>query len=274
MSTTACDVSVSLWARVGRSARLAVLGGVSGLTACATSPSTQSRVPELQALATAPEAAGTLVYRGEVFAPKRDGAVFEYERRVTGQGEALVSTHVSFDTAQMLAVVHVAEHGADYAVRRFDSLHAQTGTSGTMQVDAQGDLHFEVLDNGRRRTRTERASNPVVVGPTLFGYTLAHWDALVAGDALDVQFAVVERARTYGFTLSVCAHDTHTTTVAMRGRGTLTRMAVPTMHLVFDNASRKILRYEGRVPPLLSRGGKLKPLDAQVEYAFAAVEYR
>jgi hypothetical protein len=46
------------------------------------------------------------------------------------------------------------------------------------------------------------------------------------------------------------------------------------MRLVFDTASGKIVRYEGRVPPMLEGERGLRPFDARVEYAFAAPEYR
>jgi hypothetical protein len=46
------------------------------------------------------------------------------------------------------------------------------------------------------------------------------------------------------------------------------------MRFVFDTATRKILRYEGRVPPMRARGRGLKPLDARVEYTYVSQAYR
>ena len=53
----------------------------------------------------------------------------------------------------------------------------------------------------------------------------------------------------------------------------IVRAAVPPMRLVFDTKTRKILRYEGRVPPMIADGHELSPLDARVEYTFAAPSY-
>lgn len=258
------------------SSRLLWLAAALGLASCAA-PAQDSPASALRSLGRAPHAAGELVYRGAVYDPSRgpnSAAVFNYERRVTPQGDALISTHVSLDEDGTLAVVDAATHDSAYRLRTFDSLQAQTGTVGRVTVDADGDVHFDVTRARRRRTRTERATDPVVVGPTLFGYALAHWEALVSGEALKVRFAVVERAQTYGFTLRKVHADAHTTTIAMRATGLLTRASVPTMHLVFDTQTRDIVRYQGRVPPVVFKDGKARALDARVEYAFVADGYR
>jgi hypothetical protein len=44
--------------------------------------------------------------------------------------------------------------------------------------------------------------------------------------------------------------------------------------VVFDANTRTPVRYEGRVPPMENVAGKLKDLDARVDYTQASVTYR
>jgi hypothetical protein len=129
---------------------------------------------------------------------------------------------------------------------------------------------FESTRGGRTRRRVERVDAPVVVGPTLFGWALAHWDALLRGEAQTLRFAAIDVGRTYGFRLALAEHDASTTVLSFTATSAIVRAAVPPMRLVFDTKTRKILRYEGRVPPMLADGRGLSPLDARVEYTFTA----
>lgn len=89
-----------------------------------------------------------------------------------------------------------------------------------------------------------------------------------------IRFAVVERARTYAFDLRVEEVTPDTTTFTMTASSPAVRMAIPPMRLVFDTASRSIVRYEGRVPPMIEGRRGLVPLDARVEYELVARAYR
>jgi hypothetical protein len=44
--------------------------------------------------------------------------------------------------------------------------------------------------------------------------------------------------------------------------------------VVFDVSTKTAVQYEGRVPPMESVSGKLKDLDARVEYLPVAATYR
>lgn len=216
---------------------------------------------------------GTLVYRGAVFAP--DDPLrprLSYERRVRRQDGALVSTHLTRRRSGEPMLIHRATHSEAYALERFEVLSAQTGLAGSMEVGAS-EVTFTVTSNGRTSTRTEPFRGPVVVGPTLFGVALQHWDALVDGQSVPVRFAVVERLRTYPFTLRLVSADAETTRFELRADGLLVRASVPPMRITFDSQTRRVIRYEGRVPPKDdARGGR--DLDARVEYTFLVDRYR
>ena len=52
------------------------------------------------------------------------------------------------------------------------------------------------------------------------------------------------------------------------------RMAIAPLRVVFDTSTRQPVRYEGRVPPMEAISGKLKDLDARVEYTSMVPSYR
>lgn len=211
---------------------------------------------------------GTLVYRGSVFAPDDPGKPrMIYERRVRA-GDLPESVHLTRWPSGEPMLLHRATHSDAYEVSAFDVLSAQTGISGEMHVD-DSRVCFSVTTNGRTQTRSEPRREPVVVGPTLFGVALLHWDALVAGEPVPLRFAVVERLRTYAFTLRHLDSDAETTRFELRADRRLVRATVPPMVITFDTRTRRVVRYEGRVPPK-DRG---RDLDARVEYTFFVDRY-
>ena len=52
------------------------------------------------------------------------------------------------------------------------------------------------------------------------------------------------------------------------------RLAVAPLSVSFDTATKHVLRYEGRVPPMQPVAGKLRELDARVDYDLHAPVYR
>ena len=52
------------------------------------------------------------------------------------------------------------------------------------------------------------------------------------------------------------------------------RLFVAPLTVVFNSTTRNVVRYEGRVPPMLQVDGKLKALDARVDYTMHAASYR
>lgn len=54
----------------------------------------------------------------------------------------------------------------------------------------------------------------------------------------------------------------------------LLRLAIAPLSITFDTATRHVVRYEGREPPMQSAGGTLRALDARVAYAMGAPAYR
>jgi len=114
----------------------------------------------------------------------------------------------------------------------------------------------------------------VLAGPSLHGFILAHWDALAAGKDLPVRMIVMAKKETCGFTIRQSAQRDGRTGFSVTPSSLLVRLAVAPLRVEFDSNTRRLLRYEGRVPPRQNVGGKLEDLDARVEYTMVMANYR
>lgn len=237
----------------------------------------------LQTLQTTPDAAGTWIYDGDVHALRHRHGVapklFRYQRRLRETASGLVASHVTHDAAAPDAppiIVESAVMGSDYTLRRFDAVNAQQGFSGSVTVDREGRRLQFILQRGDRTwTAQQHIDAPAVSGPSLHGHILQHWEHLATGAAIDVRMIVLAQRTTYGFRIRQAPH-------AAPGRRAFTitpvrwwvRLAVAPLRVEFDEATRCVLRYEGRVPPMQRRGGGWRALDARVDYVRHASVYR
>ena len=231
----------------------------------------------LDALRAAPDSAGTLIYQGAVFAPGTNGdaPMFTYERRVAPTATGLASAHITRDTGGEVILAESAQLTPDYALQRFDAANRQSGYSGTVVV-SQGGRHLAYVlnENGKLSTASEDVSDPVVSGPSLHGFVLHHWNALAAGQRLAVRMIVLTKKETYGFHIRRSSEANGRTAFTVTPSSLLVRLAVAPLTLTFDSSTRNVVRYEGRVPPMQALDGKLKPLDARVEYVMQVAAYR
>lgn len=213
--------------------------------------------------------AGTPIYKGSTYPldASTEEPLFHYERHVLDVEDGLVATHRTYDRTGALMQSETAWLSARYDVRQLVLTDHQRAVSGEVRVDAAaGTLTFSVRENGRSRNKTERYSLPLVTGASLFGYIVQHWDALAAGENQRVRFIVLPDLTTYGFTISVAAQQDGQVVFNMTPSNALVRLIVAPMAITFDAASRQVVRFEGRVPPLDNRTEKLSALDARVEY--------
>jgi hypothetical protein len=167
----------------------------------------------------------------------------------------------------------VAQHDSAYRVSSANLIQKQSGLAGS--VKAEGDsLVFTLLKDGEVKTSIEKATQPLVTGPTMFGFIVANWDALEAGSNVPMRFAVLERNQSIGFVLDAVQGKPGQLTVRMRPSSMLVRLAVGPTYFYFDSATRNVIGYDGRVPPMEEVDGQLKTLDAHVLYTFRAPSFR
>ncbi|WP_310571239.1 hypothetical protein [Gemmatimonas sp.] len=223
----------------------------------------------LDSLRQTPEMAGTLIYQGTVFALRGPGAdtLFRYERRVHTTASGISVTHATRDPAGTLIIDESAQLSASYDFQRFDAANAQAGISGSV-VSSRGGRHLEYTlnDNGRVSTATEDVQDPVVTGPSVHGFIRQHWNELATGSKIRVRMVVLNRKTSYGFDLRMKSQADGQTTFSSTESSALVRLVIKPLNVTFVNSDRSLVRYEGRVPPMQKVGGKLKDLDARVEY--------
>lgn len=237
----------------------------------------QAALARLAALQASPESAGVLVYRGATFAQRETAGnpLYRYERRVLPMADGLSASHLTSDPAGRLIIVESATMSAQYELRRFEATNQQAGFAGSAQLSPDGrHLTYELNDNGKSSTTTEEVSDPVVSGPSMFGFILKHWEPLQAGATIPVRMLVLKDKTTYGFNVKHEKQANGQTSFAVTPSSFLIRMAIAPLRVVFDATTRTPVRYEGRVPPMENAAGKLEDLDARVEYTAVSATYR
>lgn len=237
----------------------------------------QPAFARLEALQASPDSAGALVYRGETFAQRGPAAppLYRYERRVLATPDGLSASHVTSDPAGRVIIVESALVSPHYETQRFEAVNLQSGFAGSVQVSQGGrHLEYELHHNGKRSTASQEVADPVVCGPSMFGFILKNWEPLVAGASMPVRIVVLQEKTTYGFDLKFDKVAHGQASFTLTPSSLVVRMALAPLRVVFDAATRKPVRYEGRVPPMENVAGKLKDLDARVEYTTTAGTYR
>ena len=238
---------------------------------------TDPALAKLESLGASPEATGTLVYRGETFAQRTPSgpALFRYERRVQSAAAGLTASHLTRDAAGRLLIAEQAVMSGSYAVQRFDVVNQQLGFSGSVQVSQSGRrLEYELHQDGKVSRASEEVSAPVVTGPSMFGFIAQNWESLQAGATLPVRMVVLKEKTTYGFDIKLDKQANGQAHFSVTPSNFVIRMAIAPLKVVLDATTRNAVRYEGRVPPMENVSGKLKDLDARVEYTALLAHYR
>lgn len=238
------------------------------------SPTSFSRLAVLQ---TAPESAGALVYRGSTFAQRTPAgeALYRYERRVQAMPAGLNASHITTDPVGRVIIVESAVLSSQNEIQRFEAVNQQAGFAGFVQLGNNGRrLEYELNDNGKVTKAFEDVSDPVVCGPSMFGFILKNWEPLREGASLPIRMLVLKDKTTYGFDVKYEKQVNGQASFTITPNSFLIRMAVAPLRVVFDAATKTPVRYEGRVPPMDNISGKLKDLDARVEYTNVAPAYR
>ena len=237
----------------------------------------QAAFAKLEVLQASPESAGALVYRGDTFTQRTPAgaALYRYERRVLTAPNGLTASHITSEPAGRVIIVESALVSPHYDTQRFEATNQQSGFTGSVQISNGGrHLEYELNDNGKVSTASEDVFDPVVCGPSLFGFILKNWEPLMAGTSMPVRMVVLKEKTTYGFDLKFDKVVNGQASFTITPSSFLIRMAVAPLRVVFDASTKRAVRYEGRVPPMENVSGKLKDLDARVEYAPMSAAYR
>jgi hypothetical protein len=254
------------------------LAGLAALLAPAAQatlhPAAEAR---LLALQQTPDSAGEWVYDGIVqpLAGPAPAPLFSYQRRVQPAGDGLVASHVTRNPQGQVVIVESATLSADYRLRGFEAVNRQLGSSGSVEASPDGrQLHYRLVEGGRVRSASEAIDAPAVTGPSLHGHILRHWDALSAGRVQAVRFVVLSRLESIPFEIRRAEAEPGRRAFTITPARWWLRLAIKPLRVEFDETTRQVRRYEGRVPPMQEVDGRLKALDARVDYPRHASIYR
>ena len=190
----------------------------------------------------------------------------------------VAAAHITHTPDGEVIVAEVAQYAAGYALQRFDATNKQLGHSGSVVLSNGGrHLEFRLLDNGKLSTASEDVDAPVVSGPSVHGFILHHWDLLARGETMPVRMIVLAQKQTYAFNIRRVegnAVEAGSTSFSITPSSWLVRLALKPLSVTFDNTTRNVVRYEGRVPPMRQLDSGLKTLDARVDYTMAMAAYR
>jgi hypothetical protein len=217
------------------------------------------------------------IYRGTYYrrdAPATRAQLFWYERRSRDEGGLLRSTHTHHRLDGRVVLRQSALHSAKYGLQSFESDHQQTGVSARAQVLGAGKVRLSRKSGSEQETVLLEHDHPLVVGPTLYGMMLEHWNLLVSGRSVIVDYLSIERLDTYAFEIRRVQSDARTTTFELAPRGLLLSLLVSPLRVVFLTAQRQVLRYEGPSPVLLELNGDRESFDARIEYSESAAVFR
>jgi len=260
-----------------RSATLSAFTALLLASAASSAQAGQPAVVNLDTVRLSPESAGTLIYRGDTFAQRAPAGspLYRYERRVLSTPDGLVASHLTRDPTGRVIIAESSLVSPTYEVRRFEAANLQADFTGSVAISQDGrHLEYELKHNGAVSTATEDVRDPVVSGPSLFGFILKSWDPLTAGATMPVRMLMLRDKTTYGFDLKFEKLVDGQASFTLTPSNFLIRLAVAPLRVVFDAATKTPVRYEGRVPPMESVSGKLKNLDARVLYRSASSTYR
>jgi hypothetical protein len=217
------------------------------------------------------------IYRGSYFlrgAPASGAQLFWYERWLEEEAGLVRSTHVHHALGGRVLLRQSALHSSDYRWSQFDSEQRQTGVRATARVLGPGRVRLERTSGSEHETVVLEHRHPLVVGPTLYGMMLQHWEELSAGRRLIVDYLSIERLDTYAFEIRKVASDARTTRFELAANSLLLSFLISPLGVVFDNESRQVLRYEGPSPLFLEQNEKLESFDARIEYSERAPVFR
>lgn len=231
----------------------------------------------LEVLGRSPESAGALVYRGDTFARRTPAGppLYRYERRIVTGPTGQTARHITRDAAGTVIIMESSVATSTQDLQRCDVIDRQSGFTGSVELSLDGrQLAYERHRNGLVSKGSETVSDPVLCGPSMFGFVLRHWDPLAAGAVLPVRLVSIKDSTTYGFDLRFEKRADGLASFTFTPTHFLIRLVFAPLRVSFDAETRMPVRYEGRVPPMESVAGKLADLDARVEYTPVAAAYR
>ncbi|CAM8635055.1 hypothetical protein MCEMSHM24_03094 [Comamonadaceae bacterium] len=237
----------------------------------------QPALEKLEAPRLSPDSGGTLIYRGTTYTQKtpKGEPLFRYERRIHPVTNGISASHITSDPTGQVIITETSVMSPNYELQQFEVQNQQSGFSGTVKFSNGGrHIEYELNEGGKISKASEDVSETVVSGPSMFGFILSNWEVLKSGTTIPVRMLVLNEKTTYGFDIKFEKLVNGQASFTLTPSSFLIRMAIKPFKVVFDANTKTPISYEGRVPPMENVLGKLRSLDARVEYTSVSTSYR
>lgn len=204
--------------------------------------------------------------------------LFTFRRTATRQGASVrVLREFFHPDGSVAARERVTFEGA--SLTSFQLEERQTGAQGgtTVAPDARNPAKQKLLfdwttgPGAKKKTDDETLQKNTLVGDMIPYFIVAHWNALMRGEAVNFRFIVPSRLETVGFRLvkesEVTAQGRPAVRLRMEPSSLLIAQIVdPLFFMVEKDGAHRVLEYIGRTTPKKKEGAKWKDLDARTVY--------
>lgn len=130
---------------------------------------------------------------------------------------------------------------------------------------------FKMIDGVLKvaNEKDEELPADLVVGPSVEVYLRDRSAKLIAGEKVDVQFAIAELSRTVEFEFKLHQATEKLILLKMKPTSFWLSLLVDTMELDFDRETFHLQRFKGRIPVRRKIHGRWKAFDAETFYSEA-----
>jgi hypothetical protein len=137
-------------------------------------------------------------------------------------------------------------------------------------ADSKATFSTFKIENGKKgsvtETKTVSIGSDFLTGPSTGFYLKSHWDELISGKTLMVEFGIFELSRTIGFKFQKMRETDTSVELQMKPSNFFISFVAEPILMEFDKKDKRLVRFKGRTPLRERVHGKWKPLDAEILY--------
>lgn len=207
---------------------------------------------------------------------KKQKLLFTYEHVSEPKGDARLITNTYKDkdgTIAALETCEVVKDGGFEKVRHYHMSQKQLGSEGDVEIK-DGKVVFTYTRDGKEKKYDEKASDDVIVGPTITPFLQRHWAEITKGDRVRGHLAVADRQETLGFEYYKDHEDTlegkKVFVIRMKPANFMISALVKPLFFYYTPDGERLLEVDGRTQVKQKVDGQYKDLDAQTVFEYNA----
>lgn len=207
-------------------------------------------------------------YPMDITTPSDSNLLFTFKRTATQKGNTIVSRSLFTDPKGKVLVEEITTYKNNELIRVELTKH-QKNEKGSLEV-SDGKVLFSWSEEGETDTDDEELEAPLLVGDLVTPFIRTNWKRLLKGETLDVRFAALQRKETIGFSFKkekeITLNGQKVVVIEMKPSSFIIAALVDPLHFTFPSDGGALVEYKGRTSPYKEVDGKLKDLDAYIQY--------